>query len=292
MSSIRESVPATHLQPLGGLRNPHADISRDKRRRLTASLLEQVLVAETDEERSRLLDEVVLVNCCVARSIALRYRSRGIPQDDLVQVATAALVRAVHQFDASLGRDLLSYAVPSIRGELRRYFRDHGWTVRPPRRIQELQSKVIDTRDQLTRDQAVPTTADIAEALDVPETDVEEALAAEGCFTPSSLDAPVGEDGAASTGELLPDPHGAEDREAAEARVMLQPVVRALSVRDRKLLQMRFFEDQTQQQIADELGVTQTQVSRLLSRILGELRRGLGDLAAPPLDRAVGTQEE
>ena len=286
MSSTSESPEHAGLQPHGGLRNPYADISRDKRRRLTSGLLAQVLEAGTDEERKRLLDEVVLVNCCVARTIALRYRARGIPQDDLVQVATAALVRAVHQFDASLGRDLLSYAVPSIRGEMRRYFRDHGWTVRPPRRIQELQSKVIDMRDQLTREQAAPTTADIASALDVPESDVEEALAAEGCFTPSSLDAPVGEDGAASTGELLPDPQGAEARHAAEARVMLQPVVRALSVRDRKLLRMRFFEDQTQQQIADELGVTQTQVSRLLSRILGELRRGLGDLADPAPHRS------
>src|SRR3546814_19717663 len=90
-----------------------------------------------------------MVNMCVAKSIASRYRKRGIAQDDLEQVAYAALVRVVHNFDVERRQDLLSYAVPSIRGELRRYFRDHGWTVRPPRRIQALQSRVIELRDQM-----------------------------------------------------------------------------------------------------------------------------------------------
>lgn len=263
-----------------GFSNPHAHVSRDQRRRLTTRLLEQVKHADDQAEREALLDEVILLNCGVARRIASRYRARGIAQEDLVQVATAALVRAVKRFDTSRGGDLLSYVVPSVRGEIRRYFRDNGWTVRPPRRIQELQSHAIDMRDQLTRDGNTPTIAEVAEALDAPQADVEEALAAEGCFTPSSLDAPVGEDGSMSAGELIPDPGGAQAQQAAEARVVLQPVVRELSARDRRMLRMRFFEDQTQQQIADQLGVTQTQVSRTLSRILGELRRGIGDPTA------------
>ncbi|WP_235736988.1 sigma-70 family RNA polymerase sigma factor [Nocardioides alcanivorans] len=261
-----------------GTTNPYEGISRDQRRRLTTGLLAEARHAEGETLRE-LLDQVVMVNMCVARSIAARYRSRGISQDDLEQVANAALVRAVHNFDGDREGDLLSYAVPSIRGELRRHFRDQGWTVRPPRRIQELQSRVVEERDRRVRDRDSSAEADIALALDVPVADVVEALAAEGCFTPTSLDLPVGEDGGATLGELLPDPDNSGDRAAAEARVMLRPVVRRLPERDRKLLKMRFFDELTQQEIADDFGVTQTQVSRLLSRVLADLRRGLGELA-------------
>ena len=273
--------------------NPYRDISRDQRRRLTASLLRQA--AEGDEaERGKLLDEVVLVNLGVAHSIAARYSSRGVARDDLEQVASAALVRAVQNFDLGRERDLLSYAVPSIRGELRRHFRDQGWTVRPPRRIQELQSQVVAERDRISQSvegDVRATTAEIAGRLDVPESDVEEALAAEGCFTPASLDARVGKEGDASLGDLLSDPDVEETEEAAEARVMLQPVVRDLPARDRKLLKMRFFDDLTQQEIADEIGVTQTQVSRLLGRILSDLRRGVGEVTSLPAD-PIGEEQE
>lgn len=270
------------MENQGTMNNPYDQVSRDQRRRLTASLLSRS--AEADEpERAELLDQVVLANMGVAKSIASRYRSRSIAQEDLEQVANAALVRAVHNFDPSHDRDFLSYAVPSIRGEIRRHFRDHGWTVRPPRRIQELQSRVFQERDRLTEEDPTPSPARIAASLDVPVSDVEEALAAQGCFTPASLDAHVRQDGDASLGDLLPDPHGDEGGQAAEARVMLQPVVRRLPARDRKLLRMRFFEDLSQQEIADEIGVTQTQVSRLLSRILTDLRRGLGEVSSQPL---------
>lgn len=277
----------------GAQTNPYRDITRGRRRRLTASLLRRA--AEADEpERGELLDEVVLVNLCVAHSIAARYSSRGLAREDLEQVASAALVRAVQHFDLDRERDLLSYAVPSIRGELRRHFRDHGWTVRPPRRIQELQSQVVAERDRIsqsTEGDVQPTTTEIAARLDVPEADVEEALAAEGCFTPASLDARVGREGDASLGDLLPDQHVEEGEGAAEARVMLQPVVRELPARDRKLLRMRFFDDLTQQEIADEIGVTQTQVSRLLGRILADLRCGVGEVTSLPVE-PVGEEQE
>lgn len=270
-----------------GTGNPYRDISRDQRRRLTATLLRQVESAE-GEERLELLDQVVLVNMCVAHSIALRYRSRGIALEDLEQVANAALVRAVHQFDPGRHGDLLTYAVPTIRGELRHYFRDHGWVVRPPRRVQELQSRVIEERDRIDHDRAVsdvvepprPREQEIAEALDVPQEDVVEALTAEGCFTPASLDVQVGGEDSSTLGELLPDPDDSAERRAAEARVMLRPVMRRLPARHRRLLEMRFVQELTQQEIADELGVTQTQVSRLLAKILGDLRRGLGEITA------------
>ncbi|KQY54231.1 MULTISPECIES: sigma-70 family RNA polymerase sigma factor [unclassified Nocardioides] len=256
-------------------KNPFDDLPRDQRRKLTASLLQRAARASTPEERARLLEDVVLANVCVARSIASRYKSRGIASEDLEQVANAALVRVVQKFDGEHESDFLAYAVPSIRGEIRRYFRDHGWVVRPPRRIQELQSRVIEERDRLgSEGRRTPSDGEIAAALDVPEQEVSEALRAEGCFTPTSLDAPVGDDVGASLGDMLPDPQ-ADEAAAAEARVMLRPVVRRLSARDRKLLRMRFFDELTQQEIADEFGVTQTQVSRLLSRIMRDLRSGL-----------------
>ncbi len=277
------------MQPLASTReyvmardnsfDPHSGVSRDRRRRLTAGLLRQADRAEDPDQRASLINQVIVLNISVARSIASRYRRRDVPVEDLEQVANAALVRSAQQFDVSRQRDFLAYAVPSIRGELRRYFRDHGWTVRPPRRVQELQSLVVEKREQLrAKDRGNPTDADIAEALDVPEDDVSEALRAEGCFTPTSLDSPVGEQGTTALGDLIADPDSARGQEAAEARVMLRPVLRRLKVRDRKLLRLRFRDGMTQQEIADEFGVTQTQVSRLLGRVLRDLRRTLGEV--------------
>lgn len=259
------------MDELGTLANHYDEMPRDRRRRLTAGLLQEAREA-TEPERREILEQVVLVNICVARSIASRYRSRGISTEDLEQVASLALVRAVQNFDASREGDLLSYAVPSIRGEVRRYFRDKGWTVRPPRRIQELQTQVIEARERL----GCPSAEEIAADLEVPVADVDEALAAQGCFTPASLDAAVAGDGSMTRGQLLADPSG--PAAAVEARVMLEPVVRSLPDHDRKLLRLRFFDELTQQEIAAEVGVTQSQVSRSLSRILGDLRRGLGEV--------------
>lgn len=261
-------------------------LPRAQRRLLTGQLLEQAHQATDEAERARLVDEVVVLNLEVALSLASRFRGRGVARDDLEQVASMALVRAAQRFDASMDHDFLSYAVPTIRGELRRYFRDHGWTVRPPRRVQEIQAIAIETRDNLAeRKGSVPTEAEIAAALGEDEATVREALSAEGCFTPTSLDVPTGADSGLSLGDVL----GAPDRdtEAAEARVVLQPVVRQLSARDRRILQMRFFDECTQQEIADEIGVTQMQVSRLLTRIMRDLRKALED--SPEAEEAAAT---
>lgn len=209
----------------------------------------------------------------LARQLANRYRNRGIPLDDLQQVAYLGLVKAVHGFKPETGREFLGYAVPTIRGELRKHFRDAGWTVRPPRRIQELQAQVWSVEADLTQElHRSPRPAEIAERLGVNVEDVVEACSADGCFTPSSLDAP-------SVGATTPlaDRQGEEDHgfETSEAKVMLAPVVRELGERDRKILELRFFRGWTQQQIGEEVGVTQMQVSRLLSRILNDLRTSL-----------------
>jgi RNA polymerase sigma-B factor len=143
--------------------------------------------------------------------------------------------------------------------------------VRPPRRVQELQGQIAKTSNELSQSLGrSPRPREVATALDVEVDAVIEALAADGCFTPSSLDIPVGEDGSATLGELMHDE--SEDFGSAEARIMLGPAVRRLGERDRRILELRFFEGWTQEQIAADIGVTQMQVSRLLSRILQDLR--------------------
>jgi RNA polymerase sigma-B factor len=221
----------------------------------------------------------VILNRPVATTLAGRHRGKGIPMEDLEQVAMLALVRAVHQFDPGREQDFLTYAVPTIRGELRKHFRDYGWMVRPPRRVQEIQSAVITCRDSLARHSGqIPTVEEIAEALDEEVANVEEAFAAQGCFQPASLDRPLGDEGGATVAERLVD--DGHEKAAAEARVMLTPALRSLPPRDREIVRMRFFEDCTQQEIADAIGVTQMQVSRLLRRILRDLQRAIAPPAA------------
>jgi RNA polymerase sigma-B factor len=230
----------------------------------------------SEQERRDLREEIAVLYLEVAHSIALRYRERGIPVDDLVQAANEGLCKAIARFDPDLQHDFLSYAVPTMRGEVRRYFRDHGWAVRPPRRIQDLQwqrGRVIDQlHQQLGRE---PTAAEIAEQLEVDPGEVTEADSAAGAFTPTSLDQPATDtESTTPLGELLPyDDH---ETRASEARTILQPVVRSLCERDRRVLFLRFFEDRTQKEIGDEIGVSQMQVSRTLTRLLATLREELG----------------
>jgi RNA polymerase sigma-B factor len=240
----------------------------------TARLLAELHSTTDEREQKALRAEVVVLNMGVARAIAHRYRQRGLSEDDLVQAAYVGLVKAVNGFDPSHERDFLSYAVPTVTGEVKRYFRDFGWAVRPPRRVQELQGSIAKLSSELTQKLGrSPRPSEVAQQLGLDVESVIEALAADGAFTPASLDVPVGEDGAATLGDLMP----GEDAElsSAEARVVLGPAVRRLAPRDRRILELRFFEGWTQEQIAQDIGVTQMQVSRLLSRILKDLRAEL-----------------
>jgi RNA polymerase sigma-B factor len=240
----------------------------------TGALFRDVSRARSTQARRRLLDQIVELNLCVARSLAHRYRDRGLDVEDLEQVAYLALVKAAHRFDPDAGHDFLAYAVPTVRGELRRHFRDVGWTVRPPRRVQELQGRVADVQVDLAgRLGRSPTAGDLAEELGEDRSDVEEALGAEGCFVPASLDRPLSGTSNTSVGDLLEGPDGGFF--SAEARIALAPAVRRLGERDRRILQLRFFEDRTQREIGEDIGVTQMQVSRLLTRIFDELREYL-----------------
>ncbi len=250
------------------------DVSVDSgsRAELSARLLRRAAATDDAVERKRLQDEVVVLHMGLARAIAMRYRGRGIADDDLVQAASMALVKAARGFDLSVGGEFLSYAAVTIKGEVRRQFRDFGWMVRPPRPVQNLQADISRAEAELTHGLGrSPRVSEVAQFLEVPVEEVVEALSADGCFAPTSLDTPVGDDGAGTLGDLLPFD---DDRamSAAEARVMLAPAVRRLTDRERRVLYLRFFKQQTQAQIAADIGVTQMQVSRILARVLAELR--------------------
>jgi len=207
----------------------------------------------------------------MARSVAARYWGRGESVEDLTQVAYVGLMKAIHGFDPHRGDDFRSYAVPTIAGEVKRHFRDKSWTVKVPRWIQELQADISAISEPLTQElKRPPRPAEVADRLGVTETDVNEALSADGCFTPTSIygRGPTGD------GYALADRLGADDRDLdrAEIRVALAPLIEELPDRDRKIIALRFFEGWTQSQIASDLGVTQMQVSRLLSRILANLK--------------------
>ncbi len=215
---------------------------------------------------------MITLNLPVAHDVARRYHGRGIPDDDLDQVANVGLVKAVRAYDPGRATDFLGYAVPTIRGEVRRHFRDRGWTVRPPRSVQELQPRVRAARGELwQRLGRDPRTEEIAEELGLDEGPVREAMGVEGCFTPSSIDA------SPDDGPSVADRLGASDPgyARAEARVTLRPLLRGLSDRERRILAMRFRDGCTQAEIGHEIGVTQMQVSRLLSGLFDRLRTQL-----------------
>lgn len=253
-------------------------IASQERSVRTRDLFSLALSSDDEVERHDLMATVIEMHLDLAHAEAARYRSRGVPLDDLRQVAALALTKATRGYDVTTGHDFLSYAVPTIRGELRKHFRDHGWMIRPPRRIQELQARINAAEAELSyRLGRSPQPVEIAKHLEEPTESVIEALASDGCFVPASLDHPAGVDGSTTLGELLP----LEDNEhrASEARLMLGPVLGQLGERDRQILSMRFYEGLTQREIAARIGVTQMQVSRLLTRILAQLRSGVGDFA-------------
>jgi RNA polymerase sigma-B factor len=245
------------------------------RQKQTHTLFLQVAATPDLGEREALQAELVELNIPVARSIAWRFRGRGCALDDLEQTACLALVRAVRDYDPARGHAFLSYAVPCVSGAVRKHFRDFGWTVRPPRAVQELQHRLrVATRTAEHASGRSEVPSELAIALGVSEADVREALAARGCFTPTSLDLPLSEGDTRTVGDLLV---SYDDRatDAVEARIMLRPALALLSLEDRSVLDMRFVEERSQQQMAELLGTTQPAVSRLITRILGDMHTSL-----------------
>jgi RNA polymerase sigma-B factor len=211
--------------------------------------------------------------------LARRFRDRGEPLEDLVQVGTIGLIKAVDRFDPQRGVEFSTYATPTIVGEIKRHFRDKGWAIRVPRRLQELRISIGQATAELSqRSGRSPTVAELAAHLGISEDEVIEGLEGALAYSTTSLDTPVGglSDGDAP---LLGDTLHAEsdDFEAIEYRESLKPLLAALPAREKRILVLRFFHGMTQSEIAEEIGISQMHVSRLLSRTLAQLRAGLAD---------------
>jgi RNA polymerase sigma-B factor len=250
-------------------------LSRSQRDAETIALLTEATTAPV-ARRPVLQEQAIRLNMPLARTLALRYVGRGIPLEDLQQVAYLGLVKAVRGYDPQRGPDFLRYAVPTIKGEIRRHFRDAGWTVRPPRRVQELQARLWSVEAELTQAlQRSPTADELADELGVSVEEVIEALSVDGCFAPSSLDAAILDGESTSLAERLGESDQGFDR--CEARLLLADAVRTLGERERTILRLRFVEGWNQQRIGDAIGVSQMHVSRLITRILGDLRKQVTD---------------
>jgi RNA polymerase sigma-B factor len=229
-------------------------------------------VPKEDPSRERLRDRLVTEHLPVAKHIARRFGHRGEPYDDLVQVATVGLINAVDRFDPERGSDFLSFAVPTIMGEVRKYFRDSSWSVRMPRRLKELHLAINGGSARLSQQLGrAPTPSELAEHLGLSREEVHEGLAAGNAYHSSSLDdLLLDEDSSISLGSTL----GEEDPELEmiEQREALHPLLERLPDRERKIVVMRFFGNMTQTQIAQKIGISQMHVSRLLAKTLRQLR--------------------
>jgi RNA polymerase sigma-B factor len=218
---------------------------------------------------SAIRDELIAANLGLAHQLARRFANRGEPHDDLVQVASLALVKAVDRFDPERGTSFSSFAVTSIVGELKRHFRDRGWAVRAPRRIQELYLELGHHIDQLSQELGrAPTVAELASASSTTEDAVLEALEAGRGYRTASLDAPDRDE------QTLAESLGTDDPQFShvEDRSVLAVALQRLSPRDQRILQLRFVDGLTQSEIASRLGVSQMQISRLLAASLHTLR--------------------
>jgi RNA polymerase sigma-B factor len=229
-----------------------------------------------EHDRARLRERLVDQYIGLVEFLARRFRNRGEPLEDLVQVGTIGLLKAIERFDLEREVEFSTYATPTIVGELKRHFRDKGWAVRVPRRLQELHlelTKIVSTLGQeLGRS---PTVAEIAKAAGTSEENVLEGLEIAQAYNFTSLDAPIDSDDAGSTS--FADQLGSEDDQLLnlEYRAALAPEMAKLPERERRILYLRFFKGMTQSEIADKLGISQMHVSRLLNRTLMRLREAL-----------------
>jgi RNA polymerase sigma-B factor len=254
--------------------NERATLSRDEVRSMFRSYQEADSEAERAEVRARLVDQYI----GLVEFLARRFRNRGEPLEDLVQVGTIGLLKAIDRFDLDREVEFSTYATPTIVGELKRHFRDKGWAVRVPRRLQELHlelTKIIGSLGQeLGRS---PTVPEIAEHSGISEEDVLEGLEIAQAYNFTSLDAPIDSDDSDSS--TFAEQMGSEDEqlENLEYRAALAPEMAKLPERERRILYLRFYRGMTQSEIATRLGISQMHVSRLLNRTLISLREALAE---------------
>ncbi|MFB8248783.1 RNA polymerase sigma factor SigF [Streptomyces sp. NPDC055952] len=255
---------------------PYEDVDAVDARALSKTLFQRLeSLEEGTHEYSYVRNTLVELNLALVKFAASRFRSRSEPMEDIIQVGTVGLIKAIDRFELSRGVEFPTFAMPTIIGEIKRFFRDTSWSVRVPRRLQELRLDLAKAGDELAQklDRA-PTVAELAERLGISDDEVVEGMAASNAYTASSLDAQPEEDD--SEGALA-DRIGYEDNglEGIEYVESLKPLIAELPPRDRTILSLRFVAGMTQSEIGEELGISQMHVSRLLSRTLVRLRKGL-----------------
>ncbi|MEU1848397.1 RNA polymerase sigma factor SigF [Streptomyces sp. NPDC019990] len=225
-------------------------------------------------EYADLRNQLVRMHLPLVEHLARRFRNRGEPLDDLTQVATIGLIKSVDRFDPDRGVEFSTYATPTVVGEIKRHFRDKGWAVRVPRRLQELRLSLTTATAELSQLHGrSPTVHELAEKLAISEEEVLEGLESANAYSTLSLDVPDTDDESPAVADTL----GAEDEalEGVEYRESLKPLLEDLPPREKRILLLRFFGNMTQSQIAQEVGISQMHVSRLLARTLAQLREKL-----------------
>jgi RNA polymerase sigma-B factor len=263
---------ADDIVPIVTARSEQAASDRARARALFA---EMVSLPEGSPERHAIRDQLVETHLPLVEYLARRFRNRGELHDDLVQVATIGLIKSVDRFDLERGVEFSTYATPTIVGEIKRHFRDKGWAIRVPRRLQELKLSLAKATGELSqRNGRSPTVAELATFLDMSEDDVLEGLESANAYSTVSLDTPESGD---SDALAVADTLGVIDEslEGVEYRESLKPLLDQLPPREKRILLLRFFGNMTQSQIAIDLGISQMHVSRLLARTLAQLREGL-----------------
>lgn len=218
-------------------------------------------------------EKLVMSHLNLVRFIANKFKNRGEPIDDLIQVGYLGLLKAIDRFDPSRGLEFTTFATPTIMGEIKRHFRDKGWSVRVPRRLQELSAKVNQATDTLTSQlQRSPTIAEIADYLDATVDEVLEAMESSSAYSSVSLEAPSGADDDDTPSVI--DRYATEDSDLAftDDRIIIEEALASFSPRERDVIEMRFLKGMTQIEIAEKLGISQVQVSRLLRRTLKKVQ--------------------
>ncbi|WP_282685324.1 MULTISPECIES: RNA polymerase sigma factor SigF [unclassified Streptomyces] len=269
------------LEGLDGLEGlpeipPYAEVGALDARALSKTLFERLeSLEEGTHEYSYVRNTLVELNLALVKFAASRFRSRSEPMEDIVQVGTIGLIKAIDRFELSRGVEFPTFAMPTIVGEIKRFFRDTSWSVRVPRRLQELRLDLAKAGDELSQQlDRAPTVAELSERLGITPEEVVEGMSASNAYTASSLDAkPEEDDGEGALADRIGyEDHGLEGIEYVES---LKPLIAALPARDRMILSLRFVSNMTQSEIGEELNISQMHVSRLLSRTLTKLRKGL-----------------
>ncbi|QCW50374.2 RNA polymerase sigma factor SigF [Nocardioides dongxiaopingii] len=229
----------------------------------------------SEASRAQARDDLVHLHLPLVEHCARRFRNRGEPFEDLVQVGTIGLIKSVDRFDTERGVEFSTYATPTIIGEIKRYFRDKGWAIRVPRRLQELRMQISAASAELTQSLGrSPTPRELAETIGCTVEEIVEGIESSNAYSTLSLDA---SDDSDEGGSSMLDAIGVEDEglEHVEIRESIKPLLEQLAPREKRILLLRFFKNMTQSQIAEEIGVSQMHVSRLLNRTLEQLRTSL-----------------